>query len=82
MTNDRTAATGTAATGTALVVIDVQESFRQRPIWAAVSNPDIVDQVDRLVDAARAARRPGGLGPARRAGHRRRLRPGRSATSA
>lgn len=37
----------------ALVVIDVQESFRQRPIWAYASNPDIVDAVDRLVAAAR-----------------------------
>ncbi|MEU1685790.1 isochorismatase family protein [Micromonospora sp. NPDC005707] len=37
----------------ALVVIDVQESFRQRPIWAYASQPDIVDQVNRLVDAAR-----------------------------
>ncbi|PZF88300.1 isochorismatase family protein [Micromonospora deserti] len=37
----------------ALVVIDVQESFRQRPIWAYGSNPDIVGQVGRLVDAAR-----------------------------
>jgi nicotinamidase-related amidase len=37
----------------ALVVIDVQESFRQRPIWAYGSNPDIVGQVNRLVDAAR-----------------------------
>ncbi|MEU4676982.1 isochorismatase family protein [Micromonospora sp. NPDC023737] len=37
----------------ALVVIDVQESFRQRPIWAYGSNPDIVGQVDRLVRAAR-----------------------------
>ncbi|MFG2168549.1 isochorismatase family protein [Micromonospora chersina] len=37
----------------ALVVIDVQESFRQRPIWAHASQPDIVDQVNRLVDAAR-----------------------------
>ena len=27
----------------ALIVIDVQESFRQRPSWAAVSNPDIVE---------------------------------------
>ena len=26
----------------ALVVIDVQESFRQRPIWAYASNPDMV----------------------------------------
>ncbi|SCG65084.1 isochorismatase family protein [Micromonospora halophytica] len=37
----------------ALVVIDVQESFRRRPIWAHGSNPAIVGQVDRLVDAAR-----------------------------
>ncbi|WP_328652429.1 isochorismatase family protein [Micromonospora sp. NBC_00330] len=37
----------------ALVVIDVQESFRQRPIWAYGSNPDMVRQVDRLVTAAR-----------------------------
>jgi nicotinamidase-related amidase len=38
----------------ALIVIDVQESFRARPLWRAVSNPDIVTQVNRLVDAARA----------------------------
>lgn len=38
----------------ALVVIDVQESFRQRPNWAEVSNPDVVGQVNRLVDLARA----------------------------
>ncbi|MEV5410084.1 cysteine hydrolase family protein [Thermopolyspora sp. NPDC052614] len=37
----------------ALIVIDVQESFRRRPLWEAVSNPDIVDQVNRLVAAAR-----------------------------
>ncbi|RLP96626.1 isochorismatase family protein [Micromonospora sp. CV4] len=37
----------------ALVVIDVQESFRQRPIWAYGSNPEVVRQVDRLVAAAR-----------------------------
>jgi nicotinamidase-related amidase len=37
----------------ALVVIDVQESFRQRPSWAATSNPDIVDDVRRLVTLAR-----------------------------
>ncbi|WP_030488146.1 isochorismatase family protein [Micromonospora chokoriensis] len=37
----------------ALVVIDAQESFRQRPIWAYGSNPDLVRQVDRLVAAAR-----------------------------
>ncbi|MFC0113411.1 cysteine hydrolase family protein [Kibdelosporangium aridum] len=38
----------------ALIVIDVQESFRQRPNWAELSNPGIVDQVNRLVDLARA----------------------------
>ncbi|WCN80441.1 isochorismatase family protein [Micromonospora sp. LH3U1] len=37
----------------ALVVIDVQESFRQRPIWAHGSNPDMIRQVERLVAAAR-----------------------------
>ena len=39
----------------ALVVIDVQESFRVRPLWSAVSNPAIVEQVGVLVGAARAA---------------------------
>ncbi|GAB3966475.1 isochorismatase family protein [Plantactinospora veratri] len=39
----------------ALVVIDVQESFRQRPIWAATSNPDLVDRVRRLTEAFRAS---------------------------
>lgn len=38
----------------ALVVIDVQESFRQRADWAAVSDPDIAAKVDRLVRHARA----------------------------
>ena len=38
----------------ALIVIDVQESFRQRPDWAAVSDPGIVAKVDRLVRHARA----------------------------
>ncbi len=39
----------------ALVVIDVQESFRRRPTWQVVSNPDIAADVQRLVDGARAA---------------------------
>jgi nicotinamidase-related amidase len=39
----------------ALVVIDVQESFRQRPIWRAISNPGIADAVGQLVGHARAA---------------------------
>jgi nicotinamidase-related amidase len=39
---------------TALIVIDVQESFRVRPNWSVVNHPDIADRVQRLVDAARA----------------------------
>jgi nicotinamidase-related amidase len=39
----------------ALLVIDVQESFRQRPLWAAISNPGIAADAARLVDAARAS---------------------------
>ncbi|WP_035854410.1 cysteine hydrolase family protein [Cryptosporangium arvum] len=38
----------------ALIVLDVQESFRQRPLWAAVSNPAIVERVSALVAAARS----------------------------
>jgi nicotinamidase-related amidase len=38
----------------ALIVIDVQESFRQRPLWQAISNPEIAGDVARLVDSARA----------------------------
>ncbi|MCZ4121322.1 isochorismatase family protein [Streptomyces sp. H39-S7] len=38
----------------ALIVIDVQQSFLQRPLWAATSNPGIVGQVNRLVAHARA----------------------------
>lgn len=38
----------------ALIVIDVQESFRQRPLWRAISNPAIATDVARLVDGARA----------------------------
>jgi len=39
----------------ALVVIDVQESFRVRPLWQTVSNPAVVERAGALVDAARAA---------------------------
>ncbi|MDX2968708.1 isochorismatase family protein [Kribbella solani] len=38
---------------TALIVIDVQESFRTRPNWQLVNHPDIAERVDRLVRAAR-----------------------------
>lgn len=40
---------------TALLVIDVQESFRQQPAWADISAPDIADRAARLADHARAA---------------------------
>jgi nicotinamidase-related amidase len=36
-----------------LFVIDVQESFRQRPIWAASSNPGIAKRVQQLTEAFR-----------------------------
>lgn len=38
----------------ALIVIDMQESFRQLPNWTDLSNPDVVGQVNLLVDQARA----------------------------
>jgi len=38
----------------ALLVVDVQESFRQRENWAAASNPDIVHRVNDLVSWSRA----------------------------
>jgi len=38
----------------ALLVIDVQESFRQAPLWPVISNPGIATDAARLVDAARA----------------------------
>jgi nicotinamidase-related amidase len=39
----------------ALLVIDVQESFRQGPLWPAISNPDVARDAARLVDAVREA---------------------------
>lgn len=38
----------------ALIVIDVQESFRARPSWEAMADTAIADPVNRLVAAARA----------------------------
>ncbi|GAA3356868.1 hypothetical protein GCM10017744_025270 [Streptomyces antimycoticus] len=38
----------------ALIVIDVQESFRALPSWERIANPKIADSVDRLVRLARA----------------------------
>lgn len=43
---------------TALLVVDVQESFRQRESWTAVSNPAIVDRVADLVAWSRAEGNP------------------------
>ena len=37
-----------------LLVIDVQESFRQGPLWPVISSPGIASDVARLVDGARA----------------------------
>jgi nicotinamidase-related amidase len=44
-----------ATSSRALIVIDVQESFRQSPLWSTISNPDIVRDVNRLVTHAREA---------------------------
>ena len=45
----------TASTDTALLVIDAQESFRQRTSeWAATANPAVLDNIARLVAHARA----------------------------
>jgi len=43
---------------TALLVVDVQESFRQRESWTTVSNPAIVDRVSDLVAWSRAEGNP------------------------
>ncbi|MER5766700.1 isochorismatase family protein [Streptomyces sp. NPDC001985] len=39
----------------ALIVIDVQESFRARPLWETTSDLKIADKVNRLVRLARGA---------------------------
>ena len=46
----------TASPRRALLVIDVQESFRARASdWQRMHNPNIAEQVNRLVDATRAS---------------------------
>ncbi|HCA85663.1 MAG TPA: cysteine hydrolase [Streptomyces sp.] len=45
--------TGHSGSASALLVIDLQESFRQRPNWQAVSDPGIAEKAGRLVTAAR-----------------------------
>lgn len=42
----------------ALVVIDVQESFRTRPLWDTIADPGIADPVNRLLRLARDAGDP------------------------
>jgi nicotinamidase-related amidase len=42
----------------ALIVIDVQESFRQQRLWPVISNPGIAGDIARLADGIRAS---GGL---------------------
>lgn len=45
----------TGMTDTALLVIDIQESFRQRAEdWAETAYPDVAQKAERLVTAARA----------------------------
>jgi nicotinamidase-related amidase len=39
----------------ALLVIDVQESFRRHRLWPVMSTPDLPDRIDPLVEMARAA---------------------------
>lgn len=47
------------ASDTALLVIDAQESFRQRADdWAATVNPRVLENIARLVDHSRAAGDP------------------------
>lgn len=53
MSNENGNTAGSTSTS-ALIVIDVQESFRQRANWAATSNPDVVRNINRLIDAQRA----------------------------
>jgi len=43
---------------TALVVIDVQESFRYRPYWDAAELPEFLGKLQQLVDGARARSMP------------------------
>jgi nicotinamidase-related amidase len=40
--------------GTALLVVDVQESFRQRPYWSGADVPPFVGRLQALIDGAKA----------------------------
>ena len=46
------------AKDTALIIIDAQESFRQRPYWNDADAPAFFDRMQALVDGARARRIP------------------------
>lgn len=43
---------------TALIVIDAQESFRQRPYWSDADAPAFFDRLQILIDGAKARRIP------------------------
>lgn len=45
-------------TRTALVVVDVQESFRHRPYWSDEVVPQVMERMQALVDGARAREIP------------------------
>jgi nicotinamidase-related amidase len=53
MTTTENSAGESSAGRTALLVIDVQESFRQRESWRSASDPEVAVQVARLVGFAR-----------------------------
>lgn len=48
----------TAMAETALVVVDVQESFRYRPYWSPADVPAFLERLQGLVDGAQARRIP------------------------
>ena len=43
---------------TVLMVIDVQESFRQRPFWSDADVPVFMERLQKLIDGAKAANIP------------------------
>ncbi len=43
---------------TALLVIDVQESFRQRPYWSDADVPAFVEHLQKLIDGAKSLKIP------------------------
>ncbi|MCI0415414.1 isochorismatase family protein [bacterium] len=43
---------------TALLVVDVQESFRHRPYWSATDLPEFAGHLQKLIDGCAAARVP------------------------